>query len=308
MNHLVVLEKIVRVRSNESMTDELKFQLDCCKTVRMFRVCNRSSFRLTRVCVCGGDVWGLMSSSSVVVGLCGLLTSRLPSLTIPGIWVILTWWGFAELFFRKEWPLLEEEWPAACKEELQKWEVIWLLCEWKTQIKPKIPLDTTSEFVLLLWPLTAEDEDMSSPLIPFCSKRILLFFFGRISSKSSSSQSPARYSSSGTSAEVLLDDTAAVLESWGCDRPFRRALALPKPRIALWYSSRSKTEVAEGSLACSRPELGTELASAFGGNSWLVVRKLLLGRTGRRGLTERSESLSSEMRFYKIKTKLTVFQ
>lgn len=56
----------------------------------------------------GGGVSGLMSSSSVTVGLCDLLTSRLPSRTIPGIWVILTWWGFWELFFFRERLLLED--------------------------------------------------------------------------------------------------------------------------------------------------------------------------------------------------------
>lgn len=73
--------------------------------------------------------------------------------------------------------------------------------------------------------------------------------------------------------------------------------------MALWYSSLAKTEATEGSLVFSRTELGAELASAFGGNSFrLVAEKLFLGRTGRRGLTERPESLESEeLLSYKIK-------
>ena len=64
---------------------------------------------LTCMCMCGGGVSGIMSSSSVTVGLFGLLTSRLPNRTIPGIWVIFTWWGLTEPLFFRERLLLEEE-------------------------------------------------------------------------------------------------------------------------------------------------------------------------------------------------------
>lgn len=261
---------------------------------------------LTWAHICGEAAFGLMSSTSVKMGLCGLLTSRLPSLTIPGIWVILTWWGFTELFFCTERPLLDKEVPVVHTEHkyTKKLDVLAL---WRTQIEAWLPLGTRSEWMLLFWLLAAEDETRSSPLISFWFMRILLFFFGWISSKSSSSQSSATYSSSGTRAEVLLDDKEGVLENWGCDGPWSRVLALPKLRMALWYSSLAKTEATGGSLVFSRTELGAELASTFGGNSfWLVAEKLFLGRTGRRGLTEQSESLESEeLLSYKIKKKTT---
>lgn len=162
-----------------------------------------------------------------------------------------------------------------------------------------LPLETES-VKCLFGPLVAKDKPQSSSLI-------LLFFFGWISSKSSSNQLSATYSSSGTSADLLLEETAGVLENWACDMPWRRDLALPKPRMALWYSSRSKTDATGGALALSR----AELASLFGGISfWLVAAgKLCLGRTGRRGLTQQSMSLSSEelLLLYMIKCENTLF-
>lgn len=252
------------------------------------------------MCICGGGgVSGLMSSSSVTVGLCDLLTSRLPNRTIPGIWVILTWWGFRVLFFFRERLLLEQEGTAEPEREEKHQEGqiskdLWSKIELKKKVK-SLPLQV-SEYECLFWLLAAEDKAVSSPLIPFCSTRSLLFFFGWFSPKSSSSHSSARYSSSGTRADLLLVETAGVLENWGCDRPWRRVLALPKPRMALWYSSRTKTDGAGASLTLSLPELGIGLASLIAGTSfWLwAAGKLCRGRTERRGLTGLSESLSSE--------------
>lgn len=154
-----------------------------------------------------------------------------------------------------------------------------------------------SEFKCLFWLRAAEDEAVSSTLGPFCSIRSLRFFFGWISTKSSSNQSSARYSSSGTRADLVLEETAGVLESWGCERPWRSVLALPKPLMALWYSSRANTDGVEACLMPSCPEVGTEAASLFaGGSFWLwAAGKPCLGRTGRRGLTGVSGSLSSEL-------------
>lgn len=162
------------------------------------------------------------------------------------------------------------------------------------------PRQTVSPFRCLFW--NAEGEGLSSPLIPFCSTRSLLFFFGWTSSKSSSSQSSATYSSSGTRADLVLEETAGVLENWDCDRPWRRVCALPKLRMALWYSSRAETDGAGDSLAFSRPKLGIKLASLFGGGSlWLgAAGTLCLGRTGRRGLTGQSLSSDELLLFYRM--------
>ena len=90
-----------------------------CDSIRIkFRM---QRFLLTCMCTCGGGgVSALMSSSSVTVGLWDLLTSRRPNLTIPGIWVILTWWGLCELFFFRERPLLEEDGTAEPEVEEQQ--------------------------------------------------------------------------------------------------------------------------------------------------------------------------------------------
>lgn len=64
--------------------------------------------------------------------------------------------------------------------------------------------------------------------------------------------------------------------------------------MALWYSSRAKTEGAGVSL--SRPKLGIKLVSLLKGTSFRLVAagKPALGRTGRRGLTGQSDSPLSE--------------
>ena len=159
-----------------------------------------------------------------------------------------------------------------------------------------LPLEVVSEVNCMCWPLADDDEAVPSPLNPVCSSLSLLFFFGWNSSESSSNQSSARYSSSGTRADLLLAETAGVLENWGCVRPWRRLLALPKPRMALWYSSRAKTDGTGASLTFSRPDFGMELVSLLvGASCWFwAAGKLLLGRTGWRGLTGHSVSLSSE--------------
>lgn len=131
-------------------------------------------------------------------------------------------------------------------------------------------------------------------LPPVWSTWSLLFFLGWLPPKSSSSQSSAKYSFSETRADLLLEDTAGVLDSSGCGDPWRRVLELPRPLMALWYSARAKTDVAVFSRAPT--DGGMELLSLLGATSlWLwAAGKLFRGRTGRRGLMGESGSLSSE--------------
>lgn len=165
------------------------------------------------------------------------------------------------------------------------------------------PRQTELPFGCRFLPLSAkegeveeEEEGPSSLLIPLCSTRRRLFFFGWTASKSSSSQSSAMYSSSGTRADLALGGTGGVLEKCGCGRPWSRVWALPRPLMALWYSSCADKDGARGrSLAFSRAWEGTRSASLFwGGSLWLgAAGTACLGRTGRRGLTGLSESLLS---------------
>lgn len=128
-----------------------------------------------------------------------------------------------------------------------------------------------------------ENRALFSSLDPLCSTRSLLFFFGCISPKSSSSQSSARYSSSGTRADVLLVEAAGVQDNCGCVKPCRRDLALPRPRMALWYSSRANTDGAGASRMLSRPVFGTGPSSLVGRTSFrlkAVGVPVCLSRTG----------------------------
>lgn len=115
------------------------------------------------------------------------------------------------------------------------------------------------------------------------------------------------YSSSGTRADLALRGRGGALEKCGCDRPWSRVWALPRPLMALWYSSCADEDGARGgSLAFSRAWEGKRSASLFGGGSlWLgAAGAACLGRTGLRGLTGLSESLSSEelQLFYNTQT------
>lgn len=127
-----------------------------------------------------------------------------------------------------------------------------------------------------------------------CSET-LRFFLGCTSLRSSSSQSSARYCSSGTKADLLLADTAGVLVKAGSDRLWesRRDLALPRFCMAFWYSSLPNSDCGGNAISLT---LNTEGKSWLGGNScedWAAGERGF-DRTGRRGLSEQSESELSE--------------
>lgn len=127
-----------------------------------------------------------------------------------------------------------------------------------------------------------------------CSET-LRFFLGCTSLRSSSSQSSARYWSSGTSAALLLAETAGVLVKGGSDRLWekRRDLALPRFCMAFWYSSLPDSDCGGNAASLNSNTEGTSWLGENSCKDWTAGERGL-DRMGRRGLSEQSESELSE--------------
>lgn len=161
--------------------------------------------------------------------------------------------------------------------------------EWKAELEAE-------------WEMEDEDEDEDEARLEYPLLSLLpsgsggatfLFFLGCMSPRSSSSQSSARYSSSGTRAVlVLVLAQAGVLLKAGSDRLWerRRVLALPRLFMAWRYSSGphgpEDTDVAVGGGGGGCLDACTGEASSRGGASGAegAAGKRCLGRTGRSGL------------------------